>query len=120
MAYKALIAVADHTDPSWRAQGLATYRFWRGLGYAIGALVAGLLAQAAGLSTAVATGGALTLASACSPPAGSPGSPRARLPSRPVDLALCGTWNHCGCCLPGRSSPDIPGAGSLPGWMAAR
>ena len=64
MAQPALsAAVADHTHPSWRAQGLGVYRFWRDLGYAIGAVIAGLLAQALGISAAVAAGGALTLAS---------------------------------------------------------
>jgi MFS family permease len=64
MVYPALIAsVADHTHPAWRAQGLAVYRFWRDLGYAAGAVVAGLIASAFGLSTTVLVGGALTLAS---------------------------------------------------------
>jgi len=64
MAQPALsAAVADHTHPSWRAQGLGVYRFWRDLGYAIGAVIAGLVAQAAGLSAAVIAGGVLTLAS---------------------------------------------------------
>ena len=39
------------------------YRFWRDLGYAIGAVIAGLLAQALGLSAAVIAAGVLTLAS---------------------------------------------------------
>ena len=64
MAQPALsAAVADHTHPSWRAQGLGVYRFWRDLGYAVGAVIAGLLAQALGLSAAVIAGGVLTLAS---------------------------------------------------------
>src|SRR5262249_52887257 len=64
MVYPALIAsVADHTHPSWRAQGLGGYRFWRGLGFAAGAGVAGRLAGAFGLSTTVLAGGALTLVS---------------------------------------------------------
>ena len=64
MVYPALIAsVADHTHPAWRAQGLGVYRFWRDLGYAAGAVVAGLLAAAFGLSTTVIAGGALTFAS---------------------------------------------------------
>jgi MFS family permease len=64
MAQPALsAAVADHTHPSWRAQGLGVYRFWRDLGYAVGAVIAGLLAQALGLSAAVVAGGVLTLAS---------------------------------------------------------
>ncbi len=65
MAQPALSAVvADHTHPSWRAQGLGVYRFWRDLGYAIGALIAGLVAQAFGLSAAVIAAGVITLASA--------------------------------------------------------
>jgi MFS family permease len=65
MVYPALIAsVADHTHPAWRAQGLGVYRFWRDLGYAVGAVIAGLLAGAFGLSTTVLVGGALTFASA--------------------------------------------------------
>jgi MFS family permease len=64
MVYPALIAaVADHTHPSWRAQGLGVYRFWRDLGYAAGAVIAGLVAGAFGLSAAVVAGGALTLCS---------------------------------------------------------
>ena len=55
--------VADHTHPSWWAQGLGVYRFWRDLGYAAGAVIAGLIAQAFSLSAAVAAGGALTLCS---------------------------------------------------------
>jgi MFS family permease len=64
MVYPALIAsVADHTHPAWRAQGLGVYRFWRDLGYAAGAAIAGLVAGALGLSAAVVAGGALTLLS---------------------------------------------------------
>ena len=64
MVYPALIAsVADHTHPSWRAQGLGVYRFWRDLGYAVGAVIAGLVAGAFGLSAAVVAGGVLTLVS---------------------------------------------------------
>jgi MFS family permease len=64
MVYPALIAsVADHTQPAWRAQGLGVYRFWRDLGYAVGAVIAGLVAAAFGLSAAVVAGGALTLLS---------------------------------------------------------
>jgi len=64
MAQPALsAAVADHTHPSWRAQALGVYRFWRDLGYAIGAVIAGLLAQAFGFSAAVIAGGAITFGS---------------------------------------------------------
>ncbi len=56
-------AVADYTQPAWRPHALGVYRFWRDLGYAVGAVVAGLVAQALGLNAAVIAGGALTLAS---------------------------------------------------------
>jgi len=52
----------NRPHPSWRAQGLGVYRSWRDLGYAAGAVIAGLLAQALGLSAAVIAGGVLTLA----------------------------------------------------------
>lgn len=41
-------AVADLAPPSWRGSAIGIYRFWRDLGYAIGALVLGLVAQGAG------------------------------------------------------------------------
>lgn len=37
-------AIVDSTDPSWRAGAIGIYRFWRDLGYAIGALGIGLVA----------------------------------------------------------------------------
>ena len=49
LLYPNLIAsVADIAHPSWRSSALGTYRFWRDTGYAIGALVLGLVAQAHG------------------------------------------------------------------------
>jgi MFS family permease len=38
-------AVADIAAPAWRASAFGVYRFWRDLGYAIGALALGLAAQ---------------------------------------------------------------------------
>ncbi len=43
-----IAAVADIAPPSWRSSALGTYRYWRDTGYAIGALVLGLVAQARG------------------------------------------------------------------------
>jgi MFS family permease len=64
MVYPCLLAaVSDAADPSWRARALSVYRFWRDLGYAIGALAAGLLAAVIGLAWTIATIGALTLVS---------------------------------------------------------
>ncbi|MGW2180288.1 MFS transporter [Streptomyces sp. NPDC001732] len=64
MVYPALIAsVSDHAHPAWRANALGTYRFWRDVGYAAGALVAGLLADAFGLNATVIAAAVLTAAS---------------------------------------------------------
>ena len=64
MVYPALIAaVSDHAHPTWRANALGTYRFWRDIGYAAGALVAGLLADAFGLNSTIVAAAALTAAS---------------------------------------------------------
>ncbi|MDE2120271.1 MAG: MFS transporter, partial [Betaproteobacteria bacterium] len=41
-----IAAVADIAPPAWRSSALGTYRYWRDTGYAIGALVLGLVAQA--------------------------------------------------------------------------
>jgi MFS family permease len=62
MVYPCLLAaVSDAADPSWRARARSVYRFWRDLGYAIGALAAGLLAAIMGLAWTIAAIGALTL-----------------------------------------------------------
>jgi MFS family permease len=64
MVYPSLIAaVSDASHPTWRARSLSVYRFWRDLGYAIGALSAGLIADRFGLSWAIASIAALTFAS---------------------------------------------------------
>jgi MFS family permease len=64
MVYPALIAaVSDASHPSWRARSLSVYRFWRDLGYAVGALSAGMVADAFGLSWAIGSVGALTFLS---------------------------------------------------------
>ncbi|MER8007851.1 MFS transporter [Streptomyces sp. NPDC094149] len=64
MVYPALIAsVSDHAHPSRRANALGTYRFWRDIGYAAGALVAGVLADAFGLNATVVAAAVLTAAS---------------------------------------------------------
>lgn len=64
MVYPTLIAaVSDASHPAWRARSLSVYRFWRDLGYAIGALSAGIIADAAGLSWAILAIAALTFLS---------------------------------------------------------
>jgi MFS family permease len=64
MVYPSLIAaVSDASHPTWRARSLSVYRFWRDLGYAIGALSAGIIADSFGLSWAIASIAALTFLS---------------------------------------------------------
>ena len=64
MVYPSLIAaVSDASHPSWRARSLSVYRFWRDLGYAIGALSAGLIADFFGLAWAIGSVAALTFVS---------------------------------------------------------
>jgi MFS family permease len=64
MVYPALIAaVSDNSHPSWRARSLSVYRFWRDLGYAVGALSAGIIADTLGLSIAIGSVGLLTFLS---------------------------------------------------------
>ncbi|TGP27091.1 MULTISPECIES: MFS transporter [unclassified Mesorhizobium] len=64
MVYPSLIAaVSDASHPSWRARSLSVYRFWRDLGYAIGALSAGLIADVFGFAAAIGAIAALTFLS---------------------------------------------------------
>ena len=64
MVYPSLIAaVSDNSHPSWRARSLSVYRFWRALGYAVGALCAGIIADTLGLSWAIGSVGVITFLS---------------------------------------------------------
>lgn len=58
-----LAAIGDVAHPRWRASAVGVYRLWRDLGYALGAVIAGVVADAFGLAAAVWTIAALTLAS---------------------------------------------------------
>jgi MFS family permease len=64
MVYPTLLAaIGDVAHPSWRASAVGVYRLWRDLGYALGALLAGLVADALGVSAAIWVTAALTFAS---------------------------------------------------------
>ncbi|MCO4762914.1 MAG: MFS transporter [Myxococcales bacterium] len=64
MVYPTLLAaIADVAHPSWRAQSVGVYRLWRDMGYAVGALIAGLLADRFGLTTSIGAVAALTFLS---------------------------------------------------------
>jgi MFS family permease len=64
MVYPTLLAaIGDVAHPAWRASSVGVYRLWRDLGYAFGAVISGLLADAMGLPTAIAAVGFLTFLS---------------------------------------------------------
>lgn len=54
MVYPTLLAtIGDVAHPSWRASAVGVYRLWRDLGYAVGALLAGITADLFGLAPAL-------------------------------------------------------------------
>jgi MFS family permease len=64
MVYPTLLAaITDHAHPVWRASSLGVYRFWRDLGYAVGALLSGAVADLVGMGAAIHVVAALTLVS---------------------------------------------------------
>jgi MFS family permease len=64
MVYPTLLAsIGDVAHPSWRASAVGVYRLWRDGGFAVGALMAGLLADALGVRAAIWAVAALTAAS---------------------------------------------------------
>ena len=64
MVYPTLLAaIGDVAHPSWRASAVGVYRLWRDLGYAFGALLAGVTADAFGLPAAMWLVAALTFGS---------------------------------------------------------
>jgi len=64
MVYPTLLAaIGDVAHPEWRARSVGVYRLWRDGGFAVGALLSGLLADAFGIPAAVAVVAALTAVS---------------------------------------------------------
>ncbi len=59
-----LAAIADYTPPQQRAHSIGIFRLWRDLGYAIGAVITGVVADAFGITASVYLIGTLTLLSA--------------------------------------------------------
>ncbi|HEX9543484.1 MAG TPA: MFS transporter, partial [Streptosporangiaceae bacterium] len=54
MVYPTLLAViGDVAHPAWRASAVGVYRLWRDGGFAIGALIAGVIADLLGLAAAI-------------------------------------------------------------------
>ncbi|HEU4511845.1 MAG TPA: MFS transporter [Nocardioidaceae bacterium] len=61
MVYPTLLAsIGDVAHPAWRARSVGVYRLWRDGGFAVGALLAGVVADALGVRAAVWTVAVLT------------------------------------------------------------
>jgi hypothetical protein len=58
-----LAAIGDVAYPSWRASAVGVYRFWRDPGYAFGAILAGVVADLFGSTSAIIAIGVLTAVS---------------------------------------------------------
>ena len=66
LVYPTLLAVVgDIAHPAWRATAVGVYRFWRDAGFAVGAILAGLLADIYGIPTAIGVIAFLTAGSGC-------------------------------------------------------
>jgi len=64
MVYPTLLAaIGDVAHPSWRASSVGVYRLWRDMGYAVGAIIAGIIADQFGISIASLAIAGLTFAS---------------------------------------------------------
>jgi MFS family permease len=64
MVYPTFLAtVAENTHPADRANSLGIFRFWRDMGYAIGAFLTGIIADKAGVNASIIAIGLLTLVS---------------------------------------------------------
>jgi MFS family permease len=61
MVYPTLLAaIGDVAHPAWRASAVGVYRFWRDAGFAIGALLAGVIADRLGMQAAISAVAVLT------------------------------------------------------------
>ncbi len=59
-----LASIAQYTHPSDRAKSLGIFRFWRDLGYAIGAVLTGIIADQFGINASIYAIAGVTLLSA--------------------------------------------------------
>ncbi|MFI5042175.1 MAG: hypothetical protein ACHQNA_10070, partial [Acidimicrobiales bacterium] len=58
-----LATIGDVAHPTWRARSVGVYRLWRDGGFAVGALLAGIIADLFGITAAIWAVAALTAAS---------------------------------------------------------
>lgn len=59
-----LAAISDYTHPEQRANSIGVFRLWRDLGYAVGALLTGVIADAISMEASITLVGGITLFSA--------------------------------------------------------
>lgn len=59
-----LATVAENTNPNDRAKSLGIFRLWRDLGFAIGAILTGIIADLLEINSSIVVVGLLTVASA--------------------------------------------------------
>ena len=58
-----LVVIANNSNPNQRAESIGVFRLWRDLGYAIGALLSGIIADLFGIPYAIITIGIITILS---------------------------------------------------------
>jgi MFS family permease len=58
-----LTTIAQATSPKQRAESIGTFRLWRDLGYAFGAIISGVTADLFGIQYAIILIGSLTIIS---------------------------------------------------------
>jgi MFS family permease len=64
MVYPTLLAaIGDVAHPAWRASAVGVYRLWRDSGFAVGALLSGIVADLLGIAASIWVVAALTAAS---------------------------------------------------------
>jgi len=84
LVYPTLIAaISDAVNPVARASMVGVYRFWRDMGYVVGALIAGLVADAVGFGGAIAVVAGLTAVSGLWVMFDMPARPTATRPAEP-------------------------------------
>lgn len=59
-----LAAIAENTHPNQRAEAIGVFRLWRDLGYALGALLTGIIADFWSINSAIGAVGCITVSSA--------------------------------------------------------
>lgn len=58
-----LSTIAESTSPKQRAESIGTFRLWRDLGYAVGAIISGIMADTLGITAAIVFIGGVTIVS---------------------------------------------------------